>query len=139
MTRIQRGRPEFDVDLRFGEAAEAYIEDVRSGFFAGKVEVKHDSRYSTTGNLYVEYECFRGGRWQRSGIATTEAHVWAFVLYGSNLILAAPTDLLKEICRRQLKAGRVAQETDGSHPTKGVLLPASTLLAWVRDKAKETA
>jgi hypothetical protein len=45
-----------------------------------KYEVKADRWTNKTGNFCIEYECFN----QASGIATTEADVWAYFVVKSN-------------------------------------------------------
>jgi len=65
----------FDVDLAKGQMAEEMLSDI----LAGKIEVKCDARVSQTGNLAVEYMCSN----RPSGISTSEAPWWAFVLDGA--------------------------------------------------------
>jgi hypothetical protein len=127
-----RGEPRFDIDYEYGLQGELYVSDIRRAIEADRIEVKRDSRWSATGNVYVEFEC----KGRKSGIATTEAELWAFVLGDTNIAVFIPTATLKEFARRLHRAGRVAQETDGSHPTKGVLVPLPALFAFA---AKETA
>ena len=68
-----RGK-KFDLDLLDGQVAE----NVLANLLAGTIEVKTDSAVSRTGNVAVEYLC--SGR--PSGIRTSEAEHWAFVLNG---------------------------------------------------------
>lgn len=118
--------PRFDLDLRFGKDGERFVHRLLSHIYDAptRVEVKSDRQCGRTGRLYVEYECLRAdGQWHKSGIAATEADLYAFVLgadTGATLIL--PTEGLRQMVR---KLGRDArnrkEETDGSHPTKGIV------------------
>lgn len=126
--------PRFDLDYEFGRQGELWVDSVVQALRTERAEVKTDGRVSRTGNLYVEFECRRRDGWQRSGLATTQSDVWVFVLGSSGMALVVKTDVLKELCRPLWKAGKVAAETDGSHPTKGVLLPLNLLVAYVRER-----
>ena len=65
-------KPDFDIDLRVGEAAEdlvlAMITDAT-------LQVKHDRLAMKTGRLYVETECYRQGRWMPKRLARVLAAV----------------------------------------------------------------
>jgi hypothetical protein len=126
--------PRFDVDYEYGHQGELFVGFVIEALKRDRVEVKRDARYSQTGNFYVEYECRRNGHWCKSGIATSEAELWAFVLGDSGMCVVIPTQSLKELCRQRFRQRHVAAELDGSHPTKGVLVSASSLLAWAKER-----
>ena len=129
MTRISEGyEPRFDIDNAYGNEGERYVADVIDGMKQGRVEVKRDAMFQKTGNLYVEYECLRNDGWNKSGIATTEADVWVFVLGDSGVCFAIPTEKLKALARERFRKGDIAEERDGSHPTKGVLISFAGLL-----------
>lgn len=135
MTAVDRFAPEyeprFDIDAEYGRQAELFVDDIRAGLRDGSVEVKRDGRWKDTGNLFVEFKCLRRGKWEPSGIATTAAEVWVFVI--ERLAVVIPTDLLKEESRKWFHRGRVTGGGEtGSHPTKGVLVPLSGLLEFVR-------
>ncbi len=89
-----------------------------------------------TGNLYVEWSHQPHGRWVLSGLSTTTASHWAFVLGQTKVVLMVPVPTLKELCghiRRQPN-WRTASETDGSCPTRGILVPLTNLFAWLRPR-----
>lgn len=116
-------QPDWDLDLRTGEAAEALALDLITD---DTVEVKHDRLAKRTGNLYVETHCRTRGGWLPSGINTTKATVWFFVLdEAEKLMLCIGTDVLRAHVRRF--ATRVLEEKDGSHPTKGVGVPLAAV------------
>ncbi len=84
----------FDLDLKDGEIAE---EIVRRLLGSKKVEVKWDKLAMFTGNLAIEIE----SRGKPSGLSTTEADWWCFVL-GSDLskikrFVFIETDELKQL------------------------------------------
>lgn len=112
-------RAGFDIDLRDGRAAEDALVHV---FLQCKVEVKRDERAATSGNLFVEYR--QKGR--RSGIATTTADWWAFVVEGRWHLV--PTWQLIRLCRRAYKDGRHTKGGD-YNLYEGVLLP----IIWLTD------
>lgn len=124
--------PEFDIDYEYGRQGELFFQSIRKAMQEDRVEVKRDGRFAETGNLYVEFACLRRGTWTPSGIAVSTAEAWSFVLGDSEVALTLSTDLLKDICRMAYRQGRIAEEKDGSHPTKGVLLKVSHLMAYLR-------
>lgn len=83
----------FDLDLFCGQVAENELETLLQ-----TVEVKTDSKAAQTGNLAVEYFC----RGRPSGIETTKAKHWAFILNGAHkkeIIIIIETDRLKRLVR----------------------------------------
>lgn len=128
--------PRFDIDLARGWKAEAWTGEVVEGLRNGRVEVKADDRFADTGNLYVEYACRgRDGLWRDSGIALPDgSHVWVFRLHGQVAVVIT-ADLLRRVVRRQIRHGRIAEHPFGENPTKGALVPLSTLLALARQEA----
>lgn len=124
--------PEFDIDYQYGSQGELWVTSVIQALKEDRVEVKRDGQFAATGNLYVEFECFRRGRWQPSGIATTTTELYMFVLGDSETGFVIPTDRLRAICRPLYRAGRIGKERDGSHPTRGVLVKLSHVLAEIR-------
>jgi hypothetical protein len=93
-----------------------------------RIEVKHDKRAIELGTLYVEYEC----RGQPSGISTTQADLWVFVIDLSHCAIVLSTERLKDIARHAYKDTRNHRECRaGSHPTKGVAIPLADLMPLV--------
>lgn len=88
-------RSKFDLDLSFGQVGERKLESILK---TSKIEVKYDRLTQKTGNVVVEFE----SRGKRSGISTTDAQWWAFVIEKKNeepSIILVPIDKLKKICR----------------------------------------
>lgn len=130
--------PRFDIDMEVGRQGEIFITSVIDAMKAGaSCEVKTDEKALQTGNIYVEFECYRLGQWRKSGIATTEAEVWAFVLGVAALCI--PTDTLKVLARLRWHAGGVRECKRGSHPTKGVIIPIPWLLRQLANQSQGAA
>lgn len=130
LDRLSDGyEPRFDIDYAFGKQAEFWVADIIRAIGTERVEVKHDARCADTGNVYVETECRRGGRWCKSGISTTTAELWAFVLDAGSCCFFVSTERLKLVCRTLWKDPTKRVECPrGSHPTKGLRVPVSRLL-----------
>lgn len=114
--------PQWDNDLEYGQAGEAFICEVFPEIDDGRTEVKR-KRYIDD-LFYVEYECRRADGWQPSGIATSTASMWAFVIADTGLALVVPKVTVVEVARKvwNEKPSRHKQCVVGSHPTKGVLV-----------------
>lgn len=129
--RISDGyEPRFDIDIERGRQGEMFVLGILEALKEGgsRVEVKRDDRSQETGNIYVEYQCRRRDGWAASGIAVSEAQIWVFVLCLGDLAVCVSTERLKQLARVAYRRGRVAEETDGSHPTKGVLIRLTDLV-----------
>lgn len=104
MKNVGHYQKNFDLDLEFGQRGENYVLDLLKG--ANKVEVKTDRFAHYTQRLSVEYK-YNGNP---SGISTTEADYWAFVIPQTGAIIFVPTDKLKEMCRL---CHKMNHKTDG--------------------------
>lgn len=94
----------FEWDLKVGQIAEQQLAAILEG---AKIEVKRDMMAHRTGKVFVEYEC----RFKPSGIATSTADFWAFVLNGQRIILI-PLDDLKRLAREAVRNGKTAKGGD---------------------------
>lgn len=132
MSRISEGyEPRFDIDNAYGQEGERYVANIIDGFTNGRVEVKRDAISQKSKRVYVEYKCRRGDMWVPSGLATTEADVWVFVLGDSGIFVGVGTDALKQLAREFYNDPSEQyrkQEKDGSHPTLGVVIPLERLV-----------
>jgi hypothetical protein len=129
--------PDFDIDVAFGAQGELFVANIIDSLSKrGSVEVKMDARYADTGNVYVEYKCKRADGWNWSGIATTQAAFWAFVLGMDTFCFVVETETLKDAVRERWGNPNSHVEcTKGSHPTKGVILPVN----WLADYSAKCA
>lgn len=110
---------DFRYDLYFGQLAENELFDIISN---KKIEVKTDKQATRTGNVYVEFE----SRGKPSGISTSEADYYCFVISPDSFILISSTKL-KERCRKYLGTSRERKGGD-SNTSRGILLPVNELL-----------
>jgi hypothetical protein len=125
--------PRFDRDFAYGRQAELYIGDVAEALKMGAAyEVKCDAVSVRTGNLYIEDECLRRGRWCPSGIAATTAELACFVIGTTGLALVVGMQTLKDVAARH---GTRHEQARGSHPTRGVTVPIEKLVREVRRAA----
>lgn len=110
----------WDIDLEFGLQGEKLVEELLKT--KSKVEVKTDRMADKTGNVAVEYT-YKG---LPSGIATTEADVWAFVLYEGQVIIFIDTDRLKRLARKYFKLERNVKGGDDNQSML-ILIPIEEL------------
>ncbi len=121
--RLAEGyEPSFDIDYEVGRQGELFVSRVIDSLTGGSasIEVKTDERVAQTGRVYIEYACQRRGRYEWSGIATTRADLWAFVL-PANVLIVAPVESVRALVRRRWQ--NRAECSRGSHPTRGVVVP----------------
>jgi hypothetical protein len=113
----------FDINLLEGKISENELFNILQ-----TVEVKKDFKTHQTGNIAVEYE----SRGKPSGIVTTEAKWWAFVLVNKNLeitmIILFKTENLKSVCREYLNTKRDVNGGDND-TSRMILLPLKDMLA----------
>lgn len=122
--------PDFDIDYAVGRQGELYVADIADAISAGdgSIEVKTDERALQTKRIYVEYECLRFGKWEPSGIKTTRATFWAFVI-GSDTVIITPTNRLKALARVYSRHEFFRKSCQrGSHPTHGIVIPLENIL-----------
>lgn len=109
---------DFRYDLKVGQVAEQALAAIFQG---KKVEVKRDRKARLTGNIFVEYE----SRGKPSGISTSEADYWCFVVEETFILLTAQR--LKEIV--ETLKGTDKERTGGDNNTsRGVLIRISDIL-----------
>lgn len=135
--RMSRGyEPRFDLDYREGHVGEDFSGRVSDGMANGTVETKTDKRAlddvlrGRDGNVYVEFKAWSNASqaWEPSGIATTEAQTWAFVL-APDVLVAVNVEVLRAVARRQWTVPSLRKSCmRGSNPTNGVLIPIPILL-----------
>lgn len=127
---VQNRDYRFDVQLAEGLAVEGWFYELTRG--GDRFEVKHDREAIRTGNVYVEYENDPGARdqWKPSGIATSEADCWIFVLGDPAPVafVGVERSRLLELARSAVRRGRSGHQRAGSCPTRGALVRLSDLL-----------
>jgi|TARA_R110002096_G_scaffold423894_1_gene631437 hypothetical protein len=108
---------DFKYDLKVGQVKEEELGNILS---SSTIEVKHDLKALSTGNVYVEY----WSRGKKSGISTSIAEYYCFA-FGETLHLIKTKDL-KDRCRKYFNTDRDKKGGD-SNTSKGILLPIKEL------------
>lgn len=118
----------FDLDLKFGQDGENLVKELLTD--GHTVEVKRDRKWKDTGNLYIETECYFTGKqaWASSGLSTTEAKYWAFVI--ENAVLMVPTDALRYAVK---EFGSYIECKIPPNYSKGVLLTVPQILKSIKE------
>jgi hypothetical protein len=118
---------DFDLDLSVGHQGESLVNELLTG---GKtVEVKTDLKWKDTGNLYIETLCWSHNKntWYPSGLDSTKADYWAFVLEGATLLV--PTDALRSALNL---FGRPITCNIKPNPSKGFLIKPEQILNFIK-------
>ncbi len=110
---------DFAFDLQVGQDEEIWLADLLRG---KTVEVKRDYIASRTGNLFVEFS----SRGKASGLATTKANFWAFILDGERVVIV-PTKYLQQVARLAYSEGRTVRGGD-NNTSEGVLVRLEELV-----------
>lgn len=114
---------DWDIDLRYGQEGEVYVNNLLTSPIE-TVEVKRDKKWIETGNLYIETQCWSDvlQTWYWSGLATSKASHWSFVLEDS--IVVVPTEKLIGVVE---KYGRAKEMNRPEYSTKGYLITVEDL------------
>lgn len=120
---------DFDIANAVGTQGELLVGDLRRSLRDGAVEVKTDTRFVETGNIYVETACQYPSRgWQPSGIANPDTcSTWVYVLRDTGVAVVFDRDVLRGLAQSQL--ARPSRCQVDHHSTQGVLLPLSQVFA----------
>ena len=118
---------DFDLDLSVGHEGETLVNELLTG---GKtVEVKRDLKWKNTGNLYIETVCWshNNHEWYASGLSSTKAEYWAFVIESGTLLV--PTETLKKVVALR---GRAITCNIQPNPSKGYLIRIDDILEGLK-------
>lgn len=110
---------DFRYDLKVGQVAEKQLAKMLQ---SNTIEVKRDFKASRTGHVFVEF--FSRGK--PSGISTTEADFWAFMLSKESVVIL-PTKKLKELVEESKENGDVKRGGD-KNTSKGALVSIERLV-----------
>lgn len=116
---VMEQNSDFAFDLRMGQDEEIWLADLLRG---KTIEVKRDYLAGKTGNVFVEFT----SRGKRSGLATTRADFWAFILDGERVVIV-PTQYLQQLARQAYKQGRTVRGGD-NNTSEGVLVKVKELV-----------
>lgn len=116
-------KSDFDLDFRDGYAKEEAI-----GKLLGldTVEVKFQRQASQTHNVFIETKCWQSyrGEWALSGISTSKATHWAFVLDNGLVLIQSRAQLL----RAMVDHGIWKEMPTPPNPAWGYLVPIRHLI-----------
>jgi hypothetical protein len=123
----------FDLTYQLGLHAERVVD----AFFTGDVvniEVKRDMRWLDTGNVFIETHCYyqESGKYEESGILTTRATDWVFVMGLAKL--AVPADVILTLIKRP-ESKRV-HNNNGKNPSWGNLLNVASALKYLQEQGR---
>jgi len=110
---------DFRYDLKVGQVSEKRLGELLTD---KTIEVKRDFRASQTGKVFVEFFC----RGKPSGIATTEADFWAFMISNESVVIL-PTKRVKKLVREAKRKGKVVSGGD-SNLSQGALVEIERLM-----------
>ena len=116
-----KARPQFDLDLKFGQQKE----DEFKKEVEGQLECKVDRLCQKTGNVFIEFE----DAGKPSGISKTTATYYAIALYKKErkkqIWVLIPTEILKKLMKKYpVKSGGDNWEA------KGHIIPKEDLLNY---------
>lgn len=132
-------RNDFQYDLKVGQLAEKTIGKLLM-LDDSTIEVKLDLLTQKTGNIAIEYR----SRGKKSGISTTRAKYWAFVISMENKeyeefpIVVVTTNYLKEIARKHYKLGHITRGGD-NNTSEMVLVPIKDIFKGNINKEGENS
>jgi hypothetical protein len=114
-----KAKPDFDLDLKFGQQHENELQKA----IEGKIECKTDRICQKTGNVFIEIE----SRGKPSGIYTTKSPFYAICLWvekrKDNVWVLIPVKILKKLMKSYpIKAG------GDNWTSKGHIIPKEDLL-----------
>lgn len=118
MKQSQGYAPGWDIDLEWGKEGEARVAEML-GLSGKTIEVKRD-RHTYSPNLFIETHQQRAGIWLPSGVKTSTADFWVYIMGETFTVI--PTGVLKlavQMYSSECDAIVITHDT----PTRGVLIP----------------
>ena len=93
------------------------------------LEIKTDAASWSTGNVYIEKECFVSGQWMPSGIdhRSTQSEIWAHVIIGP-IVVFAPAPFVRRVAEKYGRP-RDLDKSRTTHPTRGWVIPIGQFIA----------
>jgi hypothetical protein len=134
MMKTSKAEPRWDRDLKYGGQGELLVDDFLTQIANGNGRVETKRKSYLDHRIYVETHCDKGrtGHYEPSGIMTSQADLWCFVIADTGIHIAVPADLLREMLDDSSTRDR--QERDGNCPTKGKLIDFCVLLYRLKKK-----
>lgn len=88
--------PRWDITLRYGEGGERYVYELLHMSPGEHIEVKRKSYIDDHFYFETEQSPRADGTFGPSGLNTTKADHWAFVIADTGVVVIVPTRLLRE-------------------------------------------
>ena len=119
---------DFDLDYSYGLEGENLVDQLLNG--SKTVEVKRDRKWWTTGNIFIEVQCWYNNTmsWEDSGLTVTKADYWAFVLESG--VILVPTEHVKYAVK---VFGKRIECTIEPNNSRGYLIKAEDLLKAMKE------
>lgn len=119
---------DFDLDYSYGLEGENLVDQLLNG--SKTVEVKRDRKWWTTGNIFIEVQCWYNNTmsWEDSGLTVTKADYWAFVLESG--VILVPTEHVKYAVK---VFGKRIDCTIEPNNSRGYLIKAEDLLKAMKE------
>ena len=135
--------PDFDLQYAPGHQGELFVADTWTSFLDGaRIEVKTDLKTARTGNVFLEYDCWKSGLWTPSGICRNTgetAELMAVVPYRTVAIIA-PQRWVRSVAfayRESNPGSDRPGATEDRNPTHGIVIPIATFVASLHETARQ--
>lgn len=131
--------PDFDIDLRRGQAGERLVSSFFEQLVGSTVEVKTDFGAWRTGNHYVEtWQRSSAGDWRPSGLNATKAEWWVVVGPAGFGFIAIRCDALRRLAAQSPEAEQpVSNERTNASKGRLVKVNAIARAAMERESPSE--
>lgn len=124
---------EFTRARNVGDRGERFVAE----WIAGGIEVKTDDAALSTGNVFIEYQCFKNGEWVPSGPFAGNT---SYALVIGSWMVATTSERMRTLVEWGIANGRVKEgNATCTYPTRGVVLQIPELAARLRLLDNETA
>lgn len=129
--------PDFDIDLRRGQAGERLVSSFFEQLTGSTVEVKTDFGAWRTGNHYVEtWQRSSTGDWRPSGLNATRAEWWCVVGPAGFGFLAIRCDELRRIAAQAPEAEQPVSN-NRTNASRGRLVKVAAIARAALERAPE--
>lgn len=129
---MNRPEPRWDRTYAYGTQGECIIDDTIQGLANGQLAREDKRKTYLDANLYIEIEQnpMACGRWRDSGLRTTEADMWCYLIHDTGAVFILPVPMLRRAVAKAERLHTKLTEVKGENPTRGYLLPVDTIIRW---------
>ena len=133
-----RADSRFDINLAEGLVSEAFLKKLLTG--EETVEVKQDFKVGNTGNIAIEIAHRKKDKIEPTGLSTTEAKFWGFILAGeefnNEVIILIDTERLRRLVTAYGEDNKLSGVRGRSNfkllPIERLLTPENLIKRWER-------